>query len=234
MPDFSARSNEKELLDEDNLPKKELLINLLELDRVNKFLGGYGVVFKGMKKLLHPLKKETVSLLDIGSGGGDTLKRIYKKFYPKLTLILTGVDLKADCIEYSQKQAEGMPIDFIKSDYLKFFKKRKEDKFDIITTSLFCHHLNNRELVILFSWMNRQAKKGFIINDLHRHPFAYYSIKFLTTWFSKSPIIKNDAPLSVLRGFRRIELEELLQKAGIENYTIEWRWAFRWLIIVKT
>ena len=81
--------------------------------------------------------------------------------------------------------------------------------------------------------MHQNAEKGFFIADLHRHPLAYYSIKWLTGLFSKSYLVKNDAPLSVLRGFSRKEWESLLTKAGIKNYSIRWKWAFRWLIIVE-
>ena len=55
----------------------------------------------------------------------------------------------------------------------------------------------------------------------------------LTRLFSRSYLVKHDAPLSVLRGFKKKELEELLNKAGILNYTIHWKWAFRWLVIVR-
>jgi hypothetical protein len=82
--------------------------------------------------------------------------------------------------------------------------------------------------------MSKNAALGFFINDLHRHAFAYYSIRALTRLFSKSYLVKNDAPLSVLRGFKKKEFISLLNQAGIPNYTIRWRWAFRWLIIVRS
>ena len=82
--------------------------------------------------------------------------------------------------------------------------------------------------------MSGNSVLGFFINDLHRHPFAYYSIRILTSLFSKSYLVKNDAPLSVLRGFKKKELSALLDKAGISNYTIQWKWAFRWLVIVRS
>jgi hypothetical protein len=62
---------------------------------------------------------------------------------------------------------------------------------------------------------------------------AYYSIKWLTKVFSRSYLVKNDAPLSVKRGFKKNDLIELLKQAGINNYTIEWKWAFRWLVVVR-
>jgi hypothetical protein len=117
------------------------------------------------------------------------------------------------------------------SDYKKVHFKSKPD---IIFCSLFCHHFREDELIAMFRWMAENSIRGFFINDLHRHKFAYYSIRMLTSLFSKSYLVKNDAPLSVLRGFKKKELSTLLDKAGISNYTIRWRWAFRWLVIVRS
>ena len=85
----------------------------------------------------------------------------------------------------------------------------------------------------MMQWMAKNAVLGFYINDLHRHPLAYYFIKSATKIFSRSYLVKNDAPLSVLRGFRKKEWREILQNAGIMNYTIKWKWAFRHLVVVK-
>ena len=70
-----------------------------------------------------------------------------------------------------------------------------------------------------------------VINDLHRHPLAYYSIRLLTQLFSKSPMVKNDGPLSVLRSFQRKELSYLIKTTGFHSFEIEWKWAFRWRVI---
>ncbi len=79
--------------------------------------------------------------------------------------------------------------------------------------------------------MQSNSIKGFFINDLHRHPLAYYSIKLLTTVFSKSYLVKNDAPLSVARGFKASEWKKILKSAGINNYRVNWKWAFRHLVV---
>jgi len=69
------------------------------------------------------------------------------------------------------------------------------------------------------------------VNDLHRHFLAYNSIKILSRIFSKSYLVKNDAPLSVLRGFSKEELQNILQKAAVHSVQLNWKWAFRWLLI---
>ena len=81
-------------------------------------------------------------------------------------------------------------------------------------------------------WMKENSGLGFFINDLHRHAIAYYSIKFLTSLFSHSYLVKHDAPLSVRRGFKKEEWEKIFSNAGIIKYSIEWKWAFRYLITV--
>jgi hypothetical protein len=83
----------------------------------------------------------------------------------------------------------------------------------------------------LFRYKQQHANLGFFINDLHRHPLAYYSIRFLTALFSKSYLVKNDAGLSVKRGFSKTELLHLVKP--FTNFEVKWMWAFRWLVIVK-
>jgi hypothetical protein len=80
--------------------------------------------------------------------------------------------------------------------------------------------------------LKHQAQLAIIINDIHRHPLAYYSIKWLTYFFSRSYLVKNDAPLSVLRAFRRSELKNLFKAAGFLRYQLRWQWAFRWQAIL--
>ena len=75
--------------------------------------------------------------------------------------------------------------------------------------------LMNLSWLKCFGGCMETAKHGFFINDLHRHPLAYHSIRILTSLFSKSYLVKNDAPLSVLRGFKKKELEDLLIKQAL-------------------
>lgn len=81
--------------------------------------------------------------------------------------------------------------------------------------------------------MQENSTTGFFINDLQRHPLAYYSIKWITSLFSKSYLVKNDAPLSVARGFTKKEWIEIFRSAGISNFSIKWKWAFRYLITCR-
>jgi hypothetical protein len=121
---------------------------------------------------------------------------------------------------------------FISSDYRRVSFGNSIP--DIIFTSLFCHHFTDEELIEMLKWMKVNCTLGFFINDLHRHPIAYHFIKNVTKLFSSSYLVKNDAPLSVLRGFKKNEWKGILQQAGIKNYSIKWKWAFRYLIVAPS
>lgn len=217
------KSFQKELLDRDQIPEQDLIQNLKELAFINTYLGGHEVIKKGLGYFQN--KSEALAILEVGSGGGDNLSAL-KGYFEHNSY--TGLDMKATCIAYSKNLYP--EFDWILSDYQLF---SPINKFDVIFNSLFCHHFLDEELVKILKWMNENSAKGFFIGDLHRNSIAYYAIKMLTFLFSKSYLVKNDAPLSVARGFSKSDWIMLLDKAGISNYQIKWQWAFRWLIMVK-
>ena len=199
-----------------------------ELDFINQELGGHAITLRGFKQLVDNSTK-VLHVVEIGCGGGDNL-RVIRNWAEghDVKLFLTGIDINAQCIAYAEALPENRAIQFICSDY-------REVEFsvtpDVVFSSLFCHHFTNEELVKMLHWMKANSRLGFFINDLHRHPMAYYSIKLLTQLFSKSYLVKNDAPLSVKRGFTKKEWRQLFNAAGISNFQCQWKWAFRWLII---
>ncbi len=228
MIDFSRRSGEKEIIDSTEIAPAEIYQNMRELKFINASLGGHDATLAGLKKLL---RNKKVSVCEIGCGGGDNLNAI-DKFCKKneIECELTGIDLNADCIDFAKKSASNEGTAFLHSDFNDVHFSHKPD---IIYSSLFCHHFSDQELVTMVKWMRDNCTEGFFINDLHRHPLAYFFIKYSTKMFSGSRLVKNDAPISVMRGFRRKDWEKILSQAGIDNYEISWRWAFRWLIIVR-
>ena len=225
---FKTRSYEKELLDRDDIPFSDIIVNMRELNVINTLLGGHKITCHGVGFFLKQLKSQRhLSIAEAGCGGGDNLAAIHKYLLKKnCPHSLTGIDLKKECINFARQNAPAN-IEWILSDYRKV--KWPGEKPDIIFTSLFCHHFTDDELVEQLKWLKENSRIGYFINDLERNPLAYYSIKILTRLFSRSHMVKNDAPLSVLRGFKKSEWVCLFERAGITDYTIKWKWAFRHL-----
>jgi 2-polyprenyl-3-methyl-5-hydroxy-6-metoxy-1,4-benzoquinol methylase len=228
--DFSVRSYQKELLDRDNNSYDDILRNMKELDVINTWLGGHSITLSAFKQLA--AKKNRISVCEIGCGGGGNLYAIQQWCRKNgIEVSLTGIDLNEYCISIAAQKLKEPGTRFITSDFKKV--QFEEEKPDIIFSSLFCHHFTEPELAEMLLWMRKNAGIGFFINDLHRHALAYYSIKLLTSVFSKSYLVKHDAPLSVRRGFSRSDWLYIFRLAGMPLPSITWKWAFRWLIIYR-
>lgn len=230
MPSFKQRSYEKELLDRNDIPFEHIKRNMQELDFINRKLGGHEITLDGIVALIknQMIFNSVLTVAEIGCGGGNNLRAIKEwAAHIHLPVKLQGVDINPECITYAKQQKPNERIEFFLSDFKQFNFQQKPD---IIFCSLFCHHFSEEELVVMLQWMQANSRLGFFINDLHRHPLPYYSIKILTKLFSKSYLVKNDAPLSVKRGFAKNEWNKIFSQARISNFNCQWRWAFRWLI----
>jgi 2-polyprenyl-3-methyl-5-hydroxy-6-metoxy-1,4-benzoquinol methylase len=225
------RSNQKELLDGDHIPFADIMQNMRELNTINTHLGGHAISINGIQQLIaQSAKNTTITICEIGCGGGDNLNAIKKWCLKKnIAVQFIGIDIKPECIEFARQQYPSLNCRWMVSNYqhVSFYS----DKPDIIFSSLFCHHFSEQQLIGMVQWMWQQSSVGFFINDLHRHLLAYYSIKFITAIFSKSYLVQNDAPLSVARGFTLSEWNAIFTGAGIKHYSIRWKWAFRYLIV---
>jgi SAM-dependent methyltransferase len=214
--------------------RKDLLYqNLHELDILNRTLGGHAITLTGIKKLVTD-KTKTYHIVDLGCGSGDALMQIadWARTHD-FKVRLTGVDINANAINYLKAHCKDYPeITGLVCDWHDYLYS--DIAIDIVHCSLFCHHLNEGELIELFNLMQRNAQTGFVINDLRRNRIAYYSVYLLTRLLKGSALSKNDGPLSVLRGFKSKELIAAIQYAHIKNYSINRKWAFRYLIIGKT
>jgi 2-polyprenyl-3-methyl-5-hydroxy-6-metoxy-1,4-benzoquinol methylase len=234
MPDFSTRSSEAEIMDDLNCTGYVLERTLRELEIINKWLGGNRITIDALEQLLESYPKDReITIVDLGCGGGDMLRIIdswgkNKKF----RLILTGIDANPNIVAFAKQNLA--PYPHIQFQTLNIFSEEfRSQKYDIVIGTLFYHHFSNDQLIQFFRQLKKQVAIGFIINDIHRHWFAYYSIKLLTQSFSKSSMVKYDAPLSVLRAFKGRELRKMLERTAAENFTIRWKWAFRWQVIAK-
>jgi 2-polyprenyl-3-methyl-5-hydroxy-6-metoxy-1,4-benzoquinol methylase len=243
VPDFRTRSPDRELMDDLTLATDALRQNLRELEVTNRLLGGNGVTLGGLETLLvarcslfdqHRTtnnEQRTTTLADLGCGGGDMLRLMARFFREKgVSATLMGIDANAFMLDYARERTRGFPeISYRQLDV--FSEEFSKTTFEVVTMTLFCHHFTDDQLVQLFATLRRQTRVGLIINDLHRHPVAYYAIWALATLLRTSHLYRHDARLSVARAFRRPELESLLRRAGFTRFRIRWRWAFRWEVV---
>lgn len=234
MPDFSTRSEALEIMDDLDCAGEVVDQTLRELEFINKWLGGNAVTIEALKKILkHHDRSKPVVIADLGCGGGDMLRLIHHwAARNNIQVKLLGIDANPNIIRFARQNIQDIPtIEFVTLDI--FSEDFRKMKFDVVIGTLFYHHFSNPQLCDFFHQLHKQCNIGFIINDIHRHPLAYYSIKLLTKLFSKSAMVRYDAPLSVLRAFTKKELHDVLTGSAT-SFSITWRWAFRWQVIAMS
>ena len=212
--------------------KGELLRDTLDkLGSINKWLGGNRITIDGIGQLLKGKpKNKTYTIIDLGCGHGDIL-RLVADFGRKqgYDFELIGIDANQDAIDYANELSENYPeLTFRNEDI--FSKEFQNIEFDIALTTLFLHHFKEEEILKVLSNLSTKATLGVVVNDLQRSEIAYGLFKLLGVVISNY-MIKQDGLTSILRAFKREDLERISNKLNLKSQ-IRWKWAFRyqWLI----
>ena len=232
LVDTSHRSSEMEIMDDFTMEGVLIRDTLDKIEIINRFLGGNTVTIKGLKKILkNQSKNKTITIVDLGCGNGDILRDI-AKFGRKnnYSFKLIGIDANLAAINYAKELSKEYSelsfktIDILSEDF-------KKESYDIVLCTLFLHHFKNEELISFLKTTIEKATIGVVVNDLHRHKLAYYLFK-LIGFFIKNKMVRQDGLISVLRAFKRKDLENISTQIKV-HFSIQWKWAFRYLWILK-
>ncbi|MFO8146970.1 MAG: methyltransferase domain-containing protein [Bacteroidota bacterium] len=228
------RTDESEIMDDFELKGADLEKTLYDLDNINKWLGGNKITLQGIKILLkdHP-KSDPVHIADIGCGNGAILREIAKWGRKEnFKLELTGIDANPHAIEIAEKlsyyypEIKYYPVDIFKEEFEKM-------KFDILLCTLTLHHFKDSEIDGLVELFLRQSKFGIVINDLQRSKIAYRLFQAFCAVFIRNEIARKDGLTSILRGFKKRDLQVFSKEISVKKQTISWKWAFRYQWIIQ-
>ena len=230
--DTSSRSSEIEIMDDFSMGGDLFRDTLDKLEIINRFLGGNLVTIIGLKNLLeNQSKNKIITIVDLGCGNGDILRDVAKYGKKnKYSFKLIGIDANSSAIEYAKELSkEYTEIYFKKINVLS--EDFKKQSYDVVLCTLFLHHFKNAEIISLLKTITNKATIGVVVNDLHRHKLAYYLFK-LIGFFIKNKMVKQDGLTSILKAFKRKDLENIAKEIKV-NFSIKWKWAFRYLWILK-
>jgi len=221
---FLRRSYTPEIMDDFSIEDERVDEALNELKLINKFLGGISTSVTGLKSLIGKNHESPdLKVLDVGSGASDVMIALRRN---NNKIKITGLDINKRACEFLKESPEvAVVCGDVKTLPFKY------GHFDFVHASLFLHHFKGEEIKNILENLLLLSRFGLIINDLRRSILALAGIKLLTFFFSKSKMVKNDAPLSVRRGFTKKELKNILVNLNC-NYIIKRKWAFRWCIVI--
>jgi 2-polyprenyl-3-methyl-5-hydroxy-6-metoxy-1,4-benzoquinol methylase len=220
---FSERSTEKELIDlgPNYYTQTEYQQCMQKLFTVNKCLGFFKTTVRLLKKL-----KNVHSVMDVGCGSGEFLLEL-SRYFP--TFQLKGVDISSEAIQLAQEKLNTTAQSNVHFELQT--GALKQNSVDIIITTLVCHHLEDQELILFLCELFNAARSVVIINDLHRHVIAYYLYRLISPIF-RNRLITHDGLISIKRGFIKQDWQMLLKQAKIHSYQIQWKFPFRWSLVL--
>lgn len=194
---------------------------LRDLSRVNVATLTYRPTLAWLARATQGLS--SFSLLDVGCGHGDMLRRIGRWAHRQgLAARLEGIDRNPWSTRAAQAATPAESgIRYRTGDVFAF---TPDAPFDFIVSAQFAHHLDDVEIVAFMRWMEAHARRGWLINDLHRHWFAYYGFGLLAGVARWHRFVRHDGPVSIARGFRPADLPRFAVQAGLQPDAIETRW----------
>ncbi len=230
----SQRTNAIEIMDDFAMEGEILREALDKIAKINQLLGGNKLTLQGVQHLIsNKNTNDELLIVDVGCGNGDMLRSLadYAK-ENNLNFNLIGIDANPFTIDHAKKLSSQYPnISYLCEDI--FDSKFKTLKYDIVLCTLTLHHFKEDEIIQLMDVFYNNARVGIVINDLERSAIAYRLFQGLCFAFQLNAMSRKDGLVSILRGFKKKELQAFSKQLNLTKYTIDWKWAFRYQWIIE-
>jgi hypothetical protein len=219
MAELSHSAIGTELLDDPAADPKTVAESLRNIARANRWFGGATAVRFGLQCTLGRIQSgSSLTLLDMGTGLGDLPgTAVHWGAKRGITIVPVGLELNRAAAILARRS--GLPTILACAGTPPI----REKGVDVVLVSQVAHHLSPESVVHLFGTCDRLARVAVIVADLRRHSLAVPSFWCGAQLLGFDPVTRADGMTSIRRGFSRLELLELLQRAGIEGRVDETR-----------
>jgi SAM-dependent methyltransferase len=224
MPFLARRERVPELMDDPGLDPAEHRRALAGLARLNRVSDSPGVLWPAIKELARggPLR-----VLDVATGSGDVPRALAAKAARAglANVTFAGCDLSPTAIESAARAAPGLT--FFVHDALR---DPLPAGYDVVTCSLFLHHLSDEDAVTLLGRLAAAAGRMVLVNDLARSRFNFAAVWAACRLLTRSPVVRFDGPASVRSAFTAAEAAALAARAGLAGAVVRRRFPCRYLL----
>jgi Methyltransferase domain len=211
-----------ELLDSDSGDEEEIARALEDLRRINRWFGGTSTMLALLDRVIQRTRARELSLLDVASGSADVPTAAAEHARKRsVALNPTVLDLQFSHIKNHARSR-------VVGDALRL--PFKDDSFDLVSCSLFAHHLEPAQFIVFAREARRVARQAVLVNDLVRsrvHLALVYA--GLPLW--RSAITRHDSLASVRRSYVPEEMRILLERSGAFQVEIFRHYLFRMGVI---
>jgi 2-polyprenyl-3-methyl-5-hydroxy-6-metoxy-1,4-benzoquinol methylase len=229
MKSLAIRARDPEQMDADDLDAATYAAVLGDLASVNAITLARLPTLGFLRRALGG--RNHFRLLDVGYGQGDMLRSIARWAQRSgMTADLVGIDLNPNSAPAAQAATPpDLAIDYRTGDCADLEGPNNSGGgFDLIVSSLVAHHMTDAQLVAFLRFMEKEARVGWLINDIHRLRLAHVGFPILARLFGWHRIVREDGTLSVARGFRPAEWRPYLAEANVADVArVRRRFPFR-------
>ncbi len=228
--ELSRRSRRPELMDEPDLDEARHVRALEGLGRINRVSRSTGILWPTIAAEARRRRGAGIRILDVATGGGDVpIGLALRARRAGLEVAVAGCDVSPSAVSFAGQSAgaAGIAVRFFRLDALN--DPLPED-YDIVTCSLFLHHLSEEDAVKLLRRMADAARQTVLVNDLERSRVGYLLAWAGCRLLSRSPIVHHDGPVSVRSAFTAAEAGRLAEHAGLSGVRLSHHWPQRFLL----
>jgi SAM-dependent methyltransferase len=205
-----------ELLDDPEAPAELITRGLLDLPKVNRWLGGWMVLRRELDDLSAELEDcERLRMVDLGTGAGDLAERAVqwssKRGQQSLVLCMdrsrTALDVARQRLAQTPQllwlRGGGRAIPLV------------DDSVEVAFCNNVLHHFDVGDATSVISEMARVARRAVIVTDLRRSWLSYWGARTVLRLLRVSPVTLHDGIVSVARSYTADELLDLGGQAGL-------------------
>jgi len=204
---------------------------LEKLAQFNFLAGSSGAIGRELLRL-GGSRTAPLRVLDLATGAGDLPRRLMRRSdHKRLGWSIDGADVSRNAVEHAREGVASLPA--AKRPHYFVLDALREPlprDYDVLTCSLFLHHLSAAQAVSLLSNMRAAAKRAVIVQDLLRSPAALRLAWIATRLCSRNKLILDDGPASVAAAFTLDEARDLAREAGFSATSIVGKWPYRWIL----
>lgn len=233
-----ARVRVDELMDQPGIEESRHLAALAGLRRLNQVSQISSLLFAQIKHRIarHRMvyrNDRPLRVLDVASGSGDLpIDWLLRAKRRNLSLQVTALDRSDVALEAASKAAHeaGVELGTVQRDCLQ---SGLPVGFDVVTCSLFMHHLDPPDVSNLVHEMWRAASQSIVICDLERSRANLALVAASSRLLSRSDIVHHDAAASVRAAYTRGEFAVLLHHALGYSVRVKSMFPCRFLAVVE-
>ena len=210
---MKQRDLQPEIMDDPKLPVHDHQQALRGLARLNRASGIESSMFRMIRRFLRERPDRRLRVLDVASGSGDVpiawVRRARREGW---RLDLTLADNRQTACDEQQRRAALGDVS-VQSIQLDCLAGSLPTGFDVVTCSLFFHHLTNPQVFQLLQNMQASTSGGLLLCDLERSRLNMELVRIASRCLTRSPVVHHDAITSVRAAFTMNEFREIASSA---------------------